>query len=318
MNEHITHIRELSFQNKYTRWYCNIIQQAFDRDNNIQGENHHIIPRSIDPNLIKDPSNIVLLTYKEHFIVHLLLRKMLKDKKHRMKMNNAILRMCVGLLRNTTQPTNVYAAKRFATIRKSIYESGVYFQTKNTIWVNDGNTSKRIPESALPQYVTNGWEIGRKTFSRRTSIDVNKDGITKRIQPNEKHQYLLDGWMLGKTPRLTVCVTNGTKNIYVDSDNIPEGFVVGSYQRPCLGRVWVTDGTTDVYLTPNQSIPPGWSTGRSNKKLKPCYNNNSGKIRINNGTIQKYHPATEVIPTGWERGGLSPKRTWTWSKNKST
>ena len=64
---------------KYQRIYNQIINRAVC-DNRVKGngvyyENHHIIPKSMAPNLDKDPNNLVLLTAKEHFICHYLLTK---------------------------------------------------------------------------------------------------------------------------------------------------------------------------------------------------------------------------------------------------
>lgn len=319
MNAYIKHIQELSHPNKYTTWYCNIIQRSIDRTQQairVQGEKHHIVPRSVCPNSVRNKQNITLLTYKEHFIVHLLLRKMLKDKLYIHKMNNAVLRMCCGLLRGTTTPTNPYASRRFDSVRTSLYNSGIYSNCASKMWVNNGIKSKRVVPDELQQYIIDGWLIGRHTFTRRPSIDITKDGVTKRIDPQLKQQYLLDGWATGKSPRSTVCVTNGTKNIYVEPDNVPVGYTLGSCQKTCEGRTWVTNGKTDVYLKLGQSAPVGWQYGRANTKLRKPKLTNAGRIRVNNGVIQRYQQADDPVPDGWVRGGLSPTQTWTWSKNQ--
>ena len=64
-------------QNKYTKCYYNIIDLAKSRSlpNEIYTERHHIIPRSLGGS--NDPTNLVKLTAREHFICHLLLPKML-------------------------------------------------------------------------------------------------------------------------------------------------------------------------------------------------------------------------------------------------
>lgn len=65
-------------QNKYSRIYNCLITnaQSMNRKRS-EGyfEKHHIIPVSIDSTLKFEPSNLVLLTAKEHFIAHLLLTK---------------------------------------------------------------------------------------------------------------------------------------------------------------------------------------------------------------------------------------------------
>jgi hypothetical protein len=62
-------------ENKYSKWYNNLIHKAQLRGS-IQGykETHHIIPRSFGGDNIK--SNVVQLTAREHYIAHALLWKM--------------------------------------------------------------------------------------------------------------------------------------------------------------------------------------------------------------------------------------------------
>jgi len=61
-------------QNKYSRWYNNIIDRARSRTITGYRERHHIIPRSLGGN--NSPHNLVDLTAREHFICHLLLTRM--------------------------------------------------------------------------------------------------------------------------------------------------------------------------------------------------------------------------------------------------
>ena len=61
-------------QNKYTRWYYNIVNAAQNRSINGYVEKHHIIPKSLGGSNKK--INIVSLTAREHFICHWLLTKM--------------------------------------------------------------------------------------------------------------------------------------------------------------------------------------------------------------------------------------------------
>lgn len=76
--------------NKYTQWYYAIIYSALQRDMDEYTEVHHIIPASFftnhkrktvkpgwlsgDPDI---PSNMVRLTYREHYLCHMLLTRML-------------------------------------------------------------------------------------------------------------------------------------------------------------------------------------------------------------------------------------------------
>ncbi len=60
----------------------------------MNGELHHIVPKSIDPSLAKFPLNIVRLTYREHYVAHLLLTKLYPDGREHYAMVNALHRMC--------------------------------------------------------------------------------------------------------------------------------------------------------------------------------------------------------------------------------
>lgn len=61
-------------ENKYSKWYNSIITKALLRiDNDGYTEKHHILPRSLGGS--DDPTNLVILTAKEHFVCHLLLPK---------------------------------------------------------------------------------------------------------------------------------------------------------------------------------------------------------------------------------------------------
>jgi hypothetical protein len=64
--------------NKYTKTYYKIINHAVERSQlkqrNDGCQTHHIIPRSFGGT--DDPSNLVVLTYKEHRVCHRLLIKM--------------------------------------------------------------------------------------------------------------------------------------------------------------------------------------------------------------------------------------------------
>lgn len=73
--------------NKYKKYYYSIIKNARNSERiKIAGDTnqfHHIIPRSLGGN--DDEDNIVLLTYKEHKIAHLLLTKITEgQQKHKM------------------------------------------------------------------------------------------------------------------------------------------------------------------------------------------------------------------------------------------
>jgi len=78
-------------QNKYTNWYYSIIDNAKNRIVDGYTEKHHIIPVSLGGNNSSD--NLVILTAREHYIIHWLLTKMCICEKNSQKMIYAFWRM---------------------------------------------------------------------------------------------------------------------------------------------------------------------------------------------------------------------------------
>ena len=129
----------------YKQMYDELIQF---RQNNIipqdqLGENHHIKPKSLFPELINDKNNIVRLTLKEHFLAHLYLylysKHELNNKNWVIKTGLAILRMIpkqykkifnidrlsenqLIIISETIEELKIMNLKRFNEMRKNIYK----------------------------------------------------------------------------------------------------------------------------------------------------------------------------------------------------
>jgi hypothetical protein len=76
--------------NKYRRWYDALMQRAVGRVLDGYGERHHVVPRALGGG--NTASNIVALTYREHFLAHWLLPKFTAGVDRR-KMLHALFRM---------------------------------------------------------------------------------------------------------------------------------------------------------------------------------------------------------------------------------
>jgi len=100
--------------NKYTQWYYDIVVHAINRGViNGYSEKHHIIPRSIGGR--DDTNNLVRLTAREHYIVHMLLVRM-TEKLHYHKMINA-----AWYLSHTTKDSNLKInARLFESLKVEI------------------------------------------------------------------------------------------------------------------------------------------------------------------------------------------------------
>jgi hypothetical protein len=101
-------------QNKYTKWYFNIINNAKTRDLQGYKEKHHIIPRCLGgDNRIE---NLVKLTAKEHFICHWLLTKMVSDIVIQKKLLHAFSAFA---MKSSNQQRQRITAKKYEILKKA-------------------------------------------------------------------------------------------------------------------------------------------------------------------------------------------------------
>lgn len=123
---------QLFIQNKYTKWYYNIINKALsenrEKSKSQYFESHHIIPKCIVKN-----NNTVLLTGREHFIAHVLLCKMCKNKLHKRKMYFAL---------KSISEMNSYEQKKVRYVNSKLYE---YFRTQIAKNISKQNKGKPSP-----------------------------------------------------------------------------------------------------------------------------------------------------------------------------
>ena len=107
----------LFIENKYTRWYFNIVNSRPSRTKDYGCfELHHIIPRSLGG--VNQKDNTILLTPKEHFIAHWLLTKMCIELEHKQKMLFALT-----CLRMNKSGHRIFTAGEYEILRRAHYES---------------------------------------------------------------------------------------------------------------------------------------------------------------------------------------------------
>lgn len=142
--------------NKYTKWYFKLIENAKNRSNvEIYMEKHHIIPKSLGGT---DYENIVLLTAKEHFVAHHLLTKMVENKNDKGKMWSAFFLMHVGHDGKRPMFSRTYEISRIqmATHKKEINlgANNPYYGKNHTTDVRS-KMSKNWNKSAKRNHDTN-------------------------------------------------------------------------------------------------------------------------------------------------------------------
>lgn len=163
--------------NKYSRWYFEIINKAKGQ-NRKRGdvnyyENHHIIPKALGgPD---DKVNRVLLTAREHFIIHWLLPKMLIEKKHKHQMATAFLRMC-NPNKNHGEESIIIASRFFEHARKvaSLHSRGRKFTEEHKAKIAASRRGKKRPQSVI--------DALKKAHTGKKLTEEHKEKIGKHIR----------------------------------------------------------------------------------------------------------------------------------------
>jgi len=148
-------------ENKYTKWYYQIINNAQNRKIKGYVEKHHIEPRSLGGS--DYPNNLVPLTAREHFVCHWLLAKMVEGQfKHKM----------------------LYAL----SMMKAENKKQKRYHTKIT---------SRVYESLKQNMPPMSFESKRKMIKTKTGVDIKKVGMSLSSERKEcmvqkgKEKFLL-------------------------------------------------------------------------------------------------------------------------------
>ena len=149
--------------NKYTRWYYQIVSNAQVREH-VDGykERHHIIPKSLNGGNLSQ--NIVKLTAREHFICHWLLTKMISDKMLLRKMQFALNSFRRS---SSNQFRHILSARQYEMVRKQV--------------------SIARSESQLGNKFALGFKHSSDTIARRVAKTIGKK---KRPRTEEEKNHL--------------------------------------------------------------------------------------------------------------------------------
>lgn len=210
MNIYIQIISDLSYKNKYLKWYINIIENAQKRSSNkkeaketlIYVIGHHIVldsffkerkrkgvPGDIDGNP-DDPLNIVYLTPKEHLIVHRCLAKCLIQKRHIAKNSNALCRMLQSKngIYNISAKLYDNLMKQFIENNPGKWESSIE-KSKQTKLEKYGNeyysNLEQYKETCLYRYNVDHFSKTEKYKETFTSIMLERYGVEHALQNEE-------------------------------------------------------------------------------------------------------------------------------------
>jgi hypothetical protein len=199
-----------TIQNKYKVWHDNIIANGKKRKLIGFKERHHILPRSLGGNNSKD--NLVDLTPKEHFIIHILLCKFTLGKA-RIKMLQALHCMIYFTTKRRKYKTTSRIVEKLRIeaqknnpvfdpeVRKKIglKSKGRKFSKETRLKMSKariGNKnalglkhSEEFKEKIRNKHKDNKYCVGKRY--------LNKDGKNLVVNKSEVDKYLKQGYKLG-------------------------------------------------------------------------------------------------------------------------
>jgi hypothetical protein len=189
-----------TIQNKYKVWHDNIIANGKKRKLIGYKEVHHILPKSLGGS--NDKSNLVELTAREHFLVHLLLCKFTKGQAKR-SMLYAFKCMCYYKKDGRDYKINSRIAQK---LRSELKFSKKHLDNlrKSHLGIRPSKET-RLKMSKI--HKGNKYCLGKKTSKetkqklseiRKQLIWVNNNIQSKRIKKDDIQNYLNIGYKLGR------------------------------------------------------------------------------------------------------------------------
>lgn len=144
--------------NKYSKWYFNLINSRKTLLREEYTESHHIIPKSLGGS--NDLKNLINLTPREHFIAHLLLTKMFNGSA-KYKMNYAFNFM---LSKSKTNSERYIPTSRYYELgKKLVSETATIFNKGQSAW-NKGISRTQEVKDAISKANKGriAWNKGKK------------------------------------------------------------------------------------------------------------------------------------------------------------
>lgn len=270
------------FNKHYLDRYIKFIKSCQVKNSNIVGytEKHHICPKAKDmfpeyKNIKKHNWNYVVLTARQHFIAHILLWKVYRNKSMTLSLY-LMTKLNDGRINSKTY--EILKKERAAYISK-------YFPSVNVNKVNvidgDGNIIKITREKFI---------LGEYVAQHANSVVVS-DGDKKFRISIDDPRYL-SGDLYGHTKGKTFAKDDVGNGYYVSSSDIR--LKTGELKGNNAGTITINNGLINKRISPLDTIPEGWCKGSIHKSSK-------GSIWINNGITAKMHIG-HVIPNGWKKG----------------
>lgn len=195
-------IKEIAKDNKYTKWYLNIVSNAKSRIHTDvkrhrikearellgYSESHHLYPNCLcDKKESLDKDNIVHLSAREHYVCHWLLCKMFEGElKHKMQYGFSMF------MQSTNRHKRNLSSRDFETIKRQLSEAAAESARKRFTGV------KKSPEQIAK--MKEAWKTRERGISlteeHKLKISNSIKGRTPSIETRKKLSEALKGFKM--------------------------------------------------------------------------------------------------------------------------
>lgn len=153
-------------ENKYHRWYFQIIKNAQSRVLDIYSETHHIVPKCLGGDDSRE--NLVELTAREHFICHWLLTKFVLINREKM---DYALWLMINVENKFQEPYKINS-KTYEILRSNLAKT---FSKQHTGRKMSEETKRKISETRKKKFQEGTLEI--KVYdTTREKLSKNRSG----------------------------------------------------------------------------------------------------------------------------------------------
>lgn len=200
-----------------------------NKKDNVYYEKHHIIPKSCGGG--NNDDNLVLLTFKEHFVAHILLTK-IYDGDLKRKMYYALWRMA----HNSKNHKRVLSSSQYSVCKEAevIARKGHVVSSETRKKISKSNTGKKRSK-----------EVVEKNRLRNIGLkqsEETKEKRRKKLKGISRAKYVVDKIIKNNTQRKMILCSNGIKYKSLSSAARELSLNQSNITAVCLGRRKSTGG----------------------------------------------------------------------------
>lgn len=301
-------------------------------------ERHHIIPKCIDETLYTNKDNIIILTPREHYIVHKILSYCYKPNTNEYNRLIFALFAMSKLKMKYHKRSDIKITSRdyeqlrirYSTARKlymkqhinddkyiKLKGKGQPSANKGMIWITNGINNKYINKEDI---IPDGWYKGCSQIKHDESWKQSLKDSWKKNKENrvgKNHPMYGKGYLLQGKPGTTlnkIGVTKNNINKYINKTDLSKylenGWSLGIKRKNCCKNkgVFINKNGKCIMIDVDdldKYLQQGWSKGNPKTAHKGINNPSYGKVCVNKDKITKRilpQQVEEYILNGWQIG----------------